>query len=386
MQRSLARIFRRGNTERHRISFFTPQEDRVCLREQPAQYSAMTKTSCVALGVLLFGGLCVSAGAAPEAQIANGPIRVRLYLPDAKTGFYRGTRFDWSGVIGSLEYAGHDFYPQWFQRSDPSVHDFIFDGADIVAGPCTAVTGPAEEFVSNGKGLGFDEAKAGGTFIKIGVGVLRRPDDSKYDPFHLYPIQDGGKWTTTRRSDSIEFKHVLADPSSGYGYEYRKTISIAADKPEMVLDHVLRNTGKRVIQSSVYNHNFLYLDRQAPSPDFSLTVPFKIRTSQPPATSSLAEVRDNHITFTKTLTGEDRVYLDFQGFGASARDYDIRIENRSVGAGVRITGDRPLSRVALWAIRAPLSLEPFIQMNIEPGTEFTWRIKYEYYTISKGGK
>ncbi len=65
---------------------------------------------------------------------------------------------------------------------------------------------------------------------------------------------------------------------------------------------------------------------------------------------------------------------------------DIRIENRSVGAGVRITADRPLSRAALWAIRAPLSIEPFIQMNIEPGTEFTWRIKYEYYTIPKGGK
>jgi hypothetical protein len=153
----------------------------------------------------------------------------------------------------------------------------------------------------------------------------------------------------------------------------------------MVLDHGLRNTGKRVIETSVYNHNFLYLDRQPPSPDFSLTVPFKIRTSQPPA-SSLAEVRENRIAFSKTLTGEERVYLDIQGFGADPKDYDIRIENRRVGAGVRITGNRPLARVALWAIRAPLSIEPFIQMTIEPGAEFTWRITYEYYTIPKDGK
>src|SRR5882724_12890556 len=183
----------------------------------------MKKILLMASGVLLCVGFCVSAEPAPEAEIGNGSVRVRLYLPDAKTGFYRGTRFDWSGVIGGLEYAGHNYYPQWFQRSDPGVHDFIFDGADIVAGPCTAVTGPAEEFVTNGKGLGFDEAKAGGTFIKIGVGVLRKPDDGKYDPFYLYAIQDGGKWTVTRRPDSIEFKHVLADPSSGYAYEYRKT-------------------------------------------------------------------------------------------------------------------------------------------------------------------
>ncbi len=345
----------------------------------------MTKIARIALGVMLAPGICVSAGSAPEAEIANNLIRVRLYLPDAHAGFYRGTRFDWSGVIKSLECAGHNYYPQWFQRSDPSVHDFSYDGAEIVAGPCTAITGPAEEFVTNGEGLGFDQAQAGGTFIKIGVGVLRKPDNGDYDPFRLYPIKDSGRWTITRRPDSMEFRHELADPSSGYAYEYRKTVSVAGSKPQMVLEHALRNTGKRVIQSSVYNHNFLYLDRQAPGPDFSLTVPFKIRTFQP-TPSSLVEVRDNHIAFTRRLSGEERVYLDIQGFGADPKDYDIRIENRNVGAGLRITGDRPLSRVALWAIRAPLSIEPFIQMNIKPGAEFTWRIKYEYYTIPKGGK
>src|SRR5437870_11188086 len=126
----------------------------------------MKKSFPMVFGVLLAGGLCVSAEPVPEAEIGNGSLRVRLYLPDAKTGFYRGTRFDWSGVIGGLEYAGHQFYPMWFQRVDPKVHDFTYEGRDIVAGPCTAITGPAEEFVSNGKGLGFDEAKPGGTFIK----------------------------------------------------------------------------------------------------------------------------------------------------------------------------------------------------------------------------
>ena len=317
--------------------------------------------------------------------MANGTIRVRLYLPDSNTGFYRGTRFDWSGVIGGLEYAGHDFYPAWFQRCDPNVHDFIYDGADIVASPCTAITGPAEEFVTEGKGLGFDQARAGGTFIKIGVGVLRKPDDDPYSPFRLYPITDSGRWTVSRKPDAIEFRHALTDPSSGYAYEYRKTVSVVGDAPQMVLDHGLRNTGKRAIQTSVYNHNFLYLDRQPPGPGVSIRVPFPFRASEPSA-NNLAEVRDNRITFSRTLTGEDRVYLDLQGFGKDPNDYDIRIENRRLGAGVRVTADRPLSRLALWAIRAPLSIEPFIDMNIEPGTEFTWRINYEYYTLPKGAK
>jgi hypothetical protein len=344
----------------------------------------MNTTTWMALILPCLVGICVAADSAPQAEIANGLLRVRLYLPDANTGFYRGTRFDWSGVIAGLQYAGHDYYPPWFQRSDPSVHDFIYDGADIVAGPCTAITGPAEEFVTNGQALGFDLAKAGGTFIKIGVGVLRKPDDKSYDPYRLYPIHDGGKWTISRKPDSIEFRQALADPSSGYAYEYRKTVSVAGDQPRMVLDHGLRNTGKRTIQTSVYNHNFLYLDRLAPSPDFSLTVPFRILTS-PPSGSGYAEVQDNRISFSRALTGEDKVYLGIKGFGDDPNDYDIRIENRRVGVGVRITADRPLSRVALWAIRAPLSIEPFIAMNIEPGAEFTWRIQYEYYTIPPGG-
>ena len=74
----------------------------------------------------------------PEAEIANGLLRAKIYLPDPQKGYYRGTRFDWSGVIHSLEYNGHDYYGPWFTKTDPKVIDFIFDGSDIVAGPCSA--------------------------------------------------------------------------------------------------------------------------------------------------------------------------------------------------------------------------------------------------------
>jgi len=38
----------------------------------------------------------------PKALIANGLIHAVVLLPDAKNGYYRGSRFDWSGVIGCL--------------------------------------------------------------------------------------------------------------------------------------------------------------------------------------------------------------------------------------------------------------------------------------------
>ena len=65
------------------------------------------------------------ASSPPEAEINNGVLKAQLYLPDAQKGFYRGTRFDWSGVIGSLEYQGHQYYGPWFTKYDPAVRDFV---------------------------------------------------------------------------------------------------------------------------------------------------------------------------------------------------------------------------------------------------------------------
>ena len=339
----------------------------------------MNKTTVLAACLAPMVGTC-SGGTPPTAWISNGSIRVRLYLPDAQTGFYRGTRFDWSGVIGAAEYAGHDYFPQWFQRTDTSVRDFAYEGPDIVAGPCTAITGPSEEFVSEDGALGFGDARPGGSFIKIGVGVLRKPDDAKYDMFRVYEMVDGGKWSVHSQADAIEFRHELGDPSSGYGYDYRKSVSLAQGRPEMVLEHRLRNTGQRPIQSRVYNHNFLYLDGQAPGPDISISFPFPLQASPAPD-AQLAEIRGNQILFRKTLAGQDRVYFVIGGFGADPKDFDIRIENRRAGAGLRITSDRPLSHAALWTIRAPLSVEPFINLNIAPGAEFTWQVRYQFYTL-----
>jgi hypothetical protein len=74
------------------------------------------------------------------------------------------------------------------------------------------------------------------------------------------------------------------------------------------------------------------------------------------------------------------VYGELAGFGDSSKDFDIRVENAKTGAGVRLIGDQPLSRVVFWSIRTVLSPEPYIQMKIEPGKESRWVLNYEFYT------
>jgi hypothetical protein len=333
---------------------------------------------------VIFPGLVaalLSAAEPPSAAIANGQIQAKMYLPDAKDGYYRGTRFDWSGVVYSLQYQGHEYYGPWFQKMDPKVHDFIYEGADIIAGQCSAITGPVNEF----RPVGFDDAKPGGNFIKIGVGALRKPDEKKYDAFRVYDIAVPGKWTVRKNRDSVEFTQELTDPSSGYGYLYRKTVRLVKGKPEMALEHSLKNTGSHAIQTNVYNHNFLVLDKQAPGPGLVITVPFQIQSRRVP-NKELAEIRGNQIVYLKTLENRDVVSTPVQGFGDSVSDHEIRIENSRVGAGMKIRADRPLSSENLWSIRSVMAMEPFIAISIEPGKEFTWKTDYEYYTLPAGGK
>ena len=336
----------------------------------------MTRT--LALTCLGLGLLC--AADPPHADISNGQVQVKIYLPDAKNGYYRATRFDWSGLVYSLRYNGHDYYGPWFQKTDPSVHDFVYRGPDIVASPCTAITGPVDEFAP----LGWDEAKPGGSFIKIGVGALRKPDEGKYDNYRLYEIIDSGKRTIKNDRESIGFTQDLA-AASGYAYSYRKTLRLTEGKPEMLMEHSLKNTGTRAIRTRVYNHNFLVLDGQPPGPGIVITVPFQIQTRRPP-TKELAEIRGNQIVYLKTLQNRDIVTTPLEGFSQSPKDNDIRIENSRLGVGMRITADRPLSSESLWSIRAVLAMEPFVSVAIEPGNEFTWKSTYNYYALPAADK
>ena len=296
----------------------------------------------------------------PQAELSNSSIRATLYLPDAQQGYYRGTRFDWSGAISSLKWNGHEYFGPWFERHDPKIHD--------------AITGPVEEFLSNDAGLGYAEAKPGESFVRIGVGAVRKPDEPAYRRFATYEIVDPGEWTVRKGSNRIEFVHELRG-TAGYAYVYRKTLRLIKDS--LVLEHRLKNTGRKPIATSVYNHNFFTLDRQPTGPDIVVRFPFDPRAAR--ALNGLAEVRGKELVFLKEFVKGQTVFTEVEGFGATAKDYDFRIEHRRTGAGVRITGDRPLSKLLFWSARLTVCPEPYIDASVEPGKESSWRITYQFY-------
>ena len=325
----------------------------------------------------VLAGTGLEAADHPQATLSNGRVTAQLYLPDAERGFYRGTRFDWAGTVARLEANGHTYFAPWFVKVDPNVRDTEFDPAlnGYAAGPASANIGPVEEFRTP---IGYSEAAVGGTFLKVGVGMLRKPEEEQYRFFNRYEIVNGGTWSVRQAADRVEFVHELTD-ESGYGYVYVKTLRLPEGKAELVLEHSLKNTGRKPIETPVYNHNFIVIDGQPTGPDFVIKVPFEIEAARD--RGGFAETRGKEVVYLRELQADQRAMVPVAGFGGSATDYDIRVENAKARAGVRITCDRPLTRMVVWSIRPVRSPEPFIDVRVEPGSEFTWRITYEFYDL-----
>ncbi|HVU46115.1 MAG TPA: hypothetical protein VHD85_08315 [Terracidiphilus sp.] len=302
---------------------------------------------------------------APQAVLANDSVQALVYLPDAQRGYYRGSRFDWSGVVGCLAYKGHTFFGVWFPHYDPFLHD--------------AITGPVEEFRSAGGQSApfYDDALPGRIFVKPGIGVLKRTGDAPFQFSTRYPIVDHGKWTIHARSDSIAFRQKLK-PKAGIGYDYTKTLRLSSSEPVLSIEHALTNTGTRTIDTEVYDHDFYMLDDSPTGPAITVRLPF-----EPTATQDLkngAHIVGRQIVFDRELNTGESAFTGLTGFSQNVSDYDFIVENSATGAGVEQTADAPIARMFFWSIRTTVCPEAYIHLVVAPGQTAHWTIRYRFFT------
>jgi hypothetical protein len=294
-----------------------------------------------------------------EAEITNGLITAKLYLPDAENGYYRGSRFDWSGVIPELRYEGHDYFGQWFRDYDPKTHD--------------AILGPVEEFMQ----IGYEEAPVNGEFMRIGIGGLRKPEENRFQRFGYYEFSNPGQWTVKKAKDHVVFTHKLNDVA-GYSYNYQKTVRLVKGKAQMVLEHTLKNTGKKTIETNAYNHNFFMIDQLQIDSGTVVKFAFPVNETSP---NPALRIEGQQMEYISPPLRSIQ-FSDLQGHSQSVKDYDFSIENRRTGAGVRITGDRPISKIVYWSSTTTQCPEPYMDITVQPGETFSWTITYDFYTFN----
>jgi hypothetical protein len=301
---------------------------------------------------------------APRRFISNSLVHAEVYLPDAKNGFYRGTRFEWAGVVGSLTCGGHQYFGVWYEDHDPLKHDCI--------------TGPAEEFQGETEpDIDYPLVDVGASFLRLGIGFLRKIDSDGFQRFRTYPFVAQGQWHVCGGPDRIDFQHTAAS-ESGTAYVYEKTIRLVSGQPSLVLEHSFHNAGSHRIDVRHYNHNFLTMDQQPSGPGFEIRLPFEVRAT---GVLSPFHLSGNRMTFDRVLGEEESALVELRGYSEKVSDYDITVSHQMTGAAVRIRGDRPLVKLLFWAKRRVLCPEPYIHINVAPGDRFTWRIAYDFHEL-----
>jgi hypothetical protein len=318
---------------------------------------------------------------ASPAILTNGHLRAAVHLPDPINGFYRATRFDWSGIISSLIACGHEFFGPWRDLHDPLRHD--------------SITGLAEEFQSFPESdIDYFLAPPGGLFLRLGVGLLRKPvavpgqPPALFQRFQTYDLVDPGHWTAAVEPTSIYFCHTARSPT-GLACIYEKTLRLVPGQPTLLLEHRLVNTGTQPIRTNHYNHNFFRIGDCAPGAEMVLHLPFAVKF--PTQAPDLLSVHlpnglegPTELSLKRPLKIGESILTELNGFEPHRSPYSMRLDHRATGASVRIESDRSLERLLFWATSKTFCPEPYIAISLTPGSQTSWTLRYTFYRNALG--
>ena len=267
--------------------------------------------------------------------------------PRVAEPYYRGTRFDRTGIILSLESGGHRYVQPWQRHYDPYSHDAVsgpaeeflpvFPDAGLVqsgtevrgekaltpSGECTpdfsagpqspatpagtapvcGVTQPQRSLFKarpNAPGGGRDGAEGD-------VGSLGAAGDSRGQG----PLTDGrsrnrslsaGPEPSDTGPSAITFRHFL----DGY-YDYEKLVEIPAEG-RLRLSHKLTNHSTLPFDTYVYCHNFFILDGAPTGRATRFTFPFRpVGDWRAPYDS--VRLSDRGIVFDRDLAPSETVFM-----------------------------------------------------------------------------
>ncbi len=300
------------------------------------------------------------------------PITVTVALPDAEAGRYRGTRFAHVPMVTAAQWNGHAFWGEWNPaRGDALGHD-------------SNAIGTAEEFDIDGP-ASYTTAPPGAEFLKIGVGLLRKPvgAETPYRFYDRYEVTHPARLVATRRGDGfVETEQEVRSDDKRLGYRYVHRTALVPERAAVRITRTLTNTGSEPLSTEHYCHNFTRIDDDPVGPSYRVGLAFT------PTSEDATSAEANGLTFAKDSVAFSRVlpagaaaFARLAGFPSKGEGAgDFTVGNRRTGARLTAShsGDLSLARFNVYASPGTVCPEPFGRVKIAPGESCSWQTTYAF--------
>eukprot|EP00534_Pseudo-nitzschia_fraudulenta_P003169 CAMPEP_0201138690 /NCGR_PEP_ID=MMETSP0850-20130426/56058_1 /ASSEMBLY_ACC=CAM_ASM_000622 /TAXON_ID=183588 /ORGANISM="Pseudo-nitzschia fraudulenta, Strain WWA7" /LENGTH=517 /DNA_ID=CAMNT_0047410089 /DNA_START=452 /DNA_END=2005 /DNA_ORIENTATION=+ len=369
----------------------------------------------------------------------GGDLSAVIYLPvDLKPSqrtYYRSSRFDWSSLIGSITRTTinpntgleetHTLYgtKQWRLPHDPY---WAESGVGLASEFGVGTDGSLCDFlcgwnqnseVTNGV-LGYQAARSGESFLKIGVGELIKGScvdcDSSGDYKYNSPYQFARPpvWTletnNNHNSNTIVLSHAAKLEDRDIGYKLEKHITLHDD--QLLVKTVLSNLGSKQFSTAWYSHHFFSCDsrpvQQGYSVDLDLastygdyTEPYSWIWSTPLKNyanvytyndSSKEPNNDSNddsdtvvrIDMNRGVESHTSIKADFTKNEQSKGEFTLRACNTKIRETIPEVSD-PSSGISMYAFNlyiesGTFSPEPQILLHLEPGQSTSWTQQLDF--------
>ena len=236
---------------------------------------------------------------------------------------------------------------------------------------------------------GYNEGRTGDPFLKIGVGILRR-DAGAYNFSTNYPVVERARTTATWQQDRAHFVQTLAGSANGYSCHLEEDIIVKNDR--LILNYLLRNTGRKPFTTEQYLHNFLCFSGKPVGPNVRLSFPYDFTTSpavtpwQPPArvrnlmaAAAPVVVRiANSIEFMDKASSVPKIWV-YKPQGYAGPEL-CAVEHAETQQRLVIETSIPAAYTGIWTTAYQVSPEQFLQVTLAPGEEARFTRTYTFRT------
>lgn len=240
--------------------------------------------------------------------------------------------------------------------------------------------------------MGYQEARNGEPFLKIGVGALIKgscPTCDSTDNYRFnspYEFAELPQWRIIKSDKTVlSMEHEAVVKS--YGYRLHKDIVL--DGNILVVTSILTNLGSRAFQSAYYSHNFFTCDgtpiREGYRLDLDISGNKGSLYEEPGVIGSWAVPLDsfagvksykNHVMVevNRPLEGDTRIKAEFVKDTSSRGSFTLH----GCGASIRSelpevqSGELPMYAYNLYLEKGTLSPEPQVLIHLEPGESISW--------------